>query len=63
MELTKLTAKFEKDLQTKAKSKEDQKVLLGPGLAKKDKRSAGVNVLGQHLLHVPTVLQIMHKSN
>ena len=37
VELTKLTAKFEKDLQTKAKSKEDQKVLTLKYAKEKDK--------------------------
>ena len=37
VELTKLTAKFEKDLQTKARSKEDQKVLTLKYAKEKDK--------------------------
>merc|ERR1712130_702228 len=37
VELTKLTAKFEKDLQTKTKNKEDQKVLTLKYAKEKDK--------------------------
>ena len=37
VELTKLTAKFEKDLQTKARNKEDQKVLTLKYAKEKDK--------------------------